>query len=104
MLPQGEADELMSMAKRFAEADTIQFPQLGQHLRRDLISVDARERFALDVTRSHVRVTQCTYQERARSVVVLVRLDVDGPRHTNPNGAVLECPHIHRYREGYDDK
>ena len=37
-------------------------------------------------------------------MVVLVRLDIDGAPHTNPDGQKLEGTHLHIYREGYDDK
>ena len=36
--------------------------------------------------------------------MVLVRVDVDGAPHTNPDGQKLGGTHIHVYREGYDDK
>jgi hypothetical protein len=37
-------------------------------------------------------------------VIVLLRLDLDGPPHRNPDGVELPCPHLHVYREGYGDK
>ena len=43
-------------------------------------------------------------QERARTVYVLVRVDIGGAPHTNPDGEVVLCPHIHLYKEGFDDK
>jgi len=39
-----------------------------------------------------------------RTVVVLVRLDVDGAPHTNPDGELLSGTHLHLFREGYDDR
>jgi len=33
-----------------------------------------------------------------------LRLDVNGAPHTNPDGTKLEGSHLHKYREGYDDK
>jgi len=33
-----------------------------------------------------------------------MRLDLDGPPHTNPDGQEIPCPHLHIYREGYGDK
>ena len=49
-------------------------------------------------------MTQVTFQERVRDTFVLVRLDVDGPPHTNPDGTFVPVPHLHEYREGYGDK
>ena len=104
MLAQQEADLLAEMPKVFCEPDPIMFPNPGEDLRRDLISRDGRERFSLDVSRGSIKVSKCTYQERARAVFVLVRVDLSGPPHTNPDGATVSCPHIHLYREGYHDK
>jgi hypothetical protein len=35
---------------------------------------------------------------------VLVRLDIKGAPHTNPDGSRLTGTHLHLYREGYHDK
>jgi hypothetical protein len=45
-----------------------------------------------------------TYQNRARYVVVLVRLDFGGKPHRNPDGEEIASPHLHIYREGVGDK
>lgn len=45
-----------------------------------------------------------TYQNRARQVIPLARLDLNGPPHRNPDGSELPCPHLHLYREGYGTK
>ena len=47
---------------------------------------------------------KATYQNRVRTVVILARLDIDGPAHENPDGQEIPCPHFHTYREGYGDK
>lgn len=67
--------------------------------------MDRRESFVLDVNRrGRMRLAKCTYQERYAITTVLVRLDVGGPPHTNPDGRYVPCPHLHVYRDGYDDK
>lgn len=43
-------------------------------------------------------------KSRARQVVVLVRLDLNGAPHRNPDESELPCPHLHLYREGFGDK
>ena len=58
----------------------------------------------MDITRSQVLLTKHTFQTRARKAVVLARLDLAGAPHRNPDGEVFDCPHLHRYREGYGDK
>jgi hypothetical protein len=39
-----------------------------------------------------------------RQIIVLLRLDVNGAPHRNPDGVEVPCPHIHVYREDYGDK
>ena len=58
----------------------------------------------LDVWRGTLRLTKLRFQNRVRTIVVLVRLDVDGAPHTNPDGERLSGTHLHLFREGYDDR
>ena len=58
----------------------------------------------MDITSSTIKLKKYTFQTRYSKRVVLVRLDMDGPPHRNPDGTKINCPHIHVYREGYDDK
>lgn len=69
-----------------------------------LSSVDRRESFLLDVTRYRIKLSKASYQNRTRQVIILMRLDIDGPPHRNPDGAEIACPHLHIYRTGYGDK
>lgn len=102
---QAEADALIAMEKRCAdEQQQWLFPVPGDRIAIALTSMDKRENFMLDVTRAQIKLTKATYQNRARQVLVLMRLDLDGPPHRNPDGADVPCPHLHIYREGYGDK
>ena len=58
----------------------------------------------LDVTRGQIKLTKATYQNRARQVIVLMRLDLDGSTHRNPDDQEIPCPHLHVYREGFGDR
>lgn len=59
----------------------------------------------LDVNRrGKIKLTKCTYQERYAIIEILLRLDIGGPPHENPDGAEVPSPHLHVYREGYGDK
>lgn len=58
----------------------------------------------LDVTRAQIKLTKATYQNRARQAIILMRLDLDGPPHRNPDETEVPCPHLHVYREGFGDK
>jgi hypothetical protein len=33
-----------------------------------------------------------------------LRLDIGGPPHCNPDGERIDCPHLHRFREGHGDR
>lgn len=103
-LTQDEAEKLITMEKRAVDQRTWNFPEPGERIVVPLISTDKREKFTLDVTRSQIKLTKATYQNRARVAIILYRLDIDGAPHWNPDGQLVPCPHLHRYREGYGDK
>lgn len=103
-LSQAEADSLISMQKYRADEKQHDFPLPGDRLSVELLSADRHEKFVLDVSRASIKLTKATYQSRARQAVVLVRLDIDGAPHRNPDGQEIPCPHVHVYREGYGDK
>jgi len=105
MLTQKQVDCLLVLLKKLSSFNSIEFPTLGSCLILDAVDVDERESFLLDVQRKgKLKPTKCTYQKRYQSVEILLRLDIDGPTHDNPDGESVPCPHIHIYREGYADK
>ncbi|MEE3689688.1 hypothetical protein V2H90_02365 [Glaesserella parasuis] len=104
MLTQQEADALLTLGKYDFSDGEYKFPYMGGSLRLSLQSMDKKEAFNLDVTRGYIALEKITFQTRARKAVVLVRLDIEGPPHRNPDGEEITCPHIHLYREGYGDK
>lgn len=103
-ITQAEADSLIAMEKRFVDESDWIFPTAGERIGLALTSLDKRENFMLDVTRAQIRLTKATYQNRARQAIILIRLDLDGSRHRNPDGTEIPCPHLHIYREGFGDK
>jgi len=104
MLTQAEADLFIQMVKCFVRPPaTITIPP-GVDDTYELTSHDNRESFLLDVWRGTLRLTKLKFQNRVRTAIVLVRLDVDGAPHTNPDGLKLSGTHIHLFREGYDDR
>jgi len=103
MLTQAEADTLIAMDKRFAQSKTITLLP-GSDQTHELIGSADRERFLLDLWRGTLRLTKLKYQTRGRKAIVLVRLDIDGAPHTNPDGQRLGGTHVHVYREGYEDR
>ena len=103
-ITQDEADALIAMEKhRVDEAEWL-FSAPGERLAIPLISSDKREYFVLDISRAQIKLTKATYQNRARQAIILMRLDLDGPPHRNPDGTEIASPHLHIYRAGYGDK
>ena len=103
-IAQADAEALIGMEKRLVDENDWTFPAAGQRIALALTSIDKRENFSPDVTRSQIRLTKATYQNRARQAIILMRLDLDGPSHRNPDGTEIPCPHLHIYREGFGDK
>jgi len=113
MLTQSEADALIKMSKKRFSDDQYTFPSPGEKLALPLVSENGREQFKLYIYRGKIRLTKCNYTELGRDIVVLVRLDVGGSPHSNPDGPAplpflepyasqeMECPHLHLYVEGY---
>lgn len=71
-----------------------------------MISSDGKYSFIVDVNRKgYINfLKKCTYQGRYQKDVTLLRLDIDGPEHTNPDGSILPRTHLHIYREGFGDR
>jgi hypothetical protein len=103
-LDQATADVLIAIPKVRANNDASRYPGAGGYLTLPLLSSDGRESFHLDIRRGSIDLLKVTYQNRARQVVTLVRLDFGGAPHRNPDGAEVSSPHLHIYREGYGDK
>lgn len=103
-LTQADADALLAMEKHRVDDTPYEYPAFGGALRISLQSPDKRETFMLDVTRNEIKLTKGTYQNRARGVVILARLDFGGASHRNPDDEEVQCPHLHIYREGFADR
>lgn len=59
--------------------------------------------FMFDVQRKTLNIRKCTYQTRSQGEILL-RLDLEGAPHPNPDGTEVSCPHLHIYREGFGDR
>jgi hypothetical protein len=78
------------------------YPNVGG-IEIPLISADKREEFILDIWKGKISL-KAKYQTRVHKTIVLVRLDLNGPPHRNPDGEEVGETHIHIYREEYGDK
>jgi uncharacterized protein DUF6978 len=105
MLTQSKVNELLHLVKVLVERGPIEFPQSGDFKHLEAKSENGRETFLIDINRKgKIKISKCTYQERYQIVEILLRVDLDGPTHDNPDGTEVPCPHLHVYREGYEDK
>jgi hypothetical protein len=103
-IKQSEADYLLGLEK-YAEDDKVWiFPTMGMKIEIPLNSSDKKEKFILDVKRSTIKIEKVTYQNRAKKVIILARLDLSGPPHRNPDDTEVQDCHLHKYMEGYGDK
>lgn len=103
-ITQAEADALMAMEKHRTDDREYLFPKPGESLIVPLVSFDKREEFVLDVYRGSINLKKVNYQNRARQVIPLVRLDISGSPHRNPDDEEISGPHLHLYREGFGAK
>lgn len=110
-LTQTEADALLNMQKIFVDLAPIEFSTTEpMDYDRVLRSTDRKEEFLLTIERGHRKRIRLKYQTRARRVIVLARLELNGPRHKNPPespykpGEWISEIHLHLYREGFEDR
>lgn len=101
---QDEADYLLGLEKRRIDDTEWVYPGAGGGLSIPLVSLDGREQFMLDIRRGRINVAKGSYQNRARTIIILARLCFGGNPHDNPDGTTVGSPHLHRYREGFGDK
>lgn len=103
-LTQAEADTLIEIEKHRIDETSYSFPRLGGSIAIPLISANKREQFLLDISQGRIDLAKVKYQNRARQIVILVRLELNSAPHRNPDGEEIASPHIHIYKEGYGDK
>jgi len=110
-LTQDEADTLIQMPKLFVESAPIEFSLTEpMDYERELLSTDRREGVLLTIERGNRNRMRLKYQTRARRVIILARLELNGPRHKNPPAAPYKPgewiggTHLHLYREGFEDR
>jgi hypothetical protein len=110
-LTQAEADGLLEMPKVFVDPAPLEFTLTQpMNYERVLHSTDRREEFLLTIERGRRKHIRLKYQTRARRVIILARLELNGPPHKNPPyspykpGEWISETHLHVYREGFDDR
>ena len=91
----------MEIKKRFNN-ETINLPAHNQKANLDVSSLDNRESFIVDIDRNGKIELKSKIQERYNNNQILIRVEINGPPHTNPDGTTTSRSHIHIYKEGYD--
>lgn len=105
MFSQLEIDLLLKMSKKLKSNHTILFPYAGEEVKLDVESKTTNDKFIIDINRKgQINISRCTYQTRYQKSIVLLRKDIKGSPHTNPNGDHVPCPHIHMYKEGFESR
>lgn len=111
-LTQIEADLLLKMPKAFdPKVTVIDFPKVQAFSAEHAIEgIGTREQFILDLERGNLKRARLKFQTRARKIIILARIDIDGRPHRNPidgphrpNERLTET-HIHLYREGFGSR
>ncbi|CEY40128.1 Uncharacterised protein [Streptococcus pneumoniae] len=103
MLTQEEANVFINSLKRLLSEPALEFPNPGKKLMLECKD-GKNNKYAIDIVRGRQKPSKATYQTRYNKATVLIRVDIDGPPHDNPDGEEILCPHIHIYREGFEDK
>ena len=105
MLSQERVDYLIKVLKVLKyEGKVIAFPMPTQQEVIEVQSDDMnRDKFLFYINRKgQYNLKKCTYLSRYNNTYNLLRIDINGPPHDNPDGTTVECPHIHIYKEGYN--
>jgi hypothetical protein len=110
-ISQSEADALLALPKRFCKLDPVSFGMTDAFdVEHQLESEDKREMFLLDLERGDRRRIRLKFQTRARKIVVLARLDINGRAHRNPPGSPyrpderFDETHLHIFDALYGDR
>lgn len=108
---QDEADQLLQTPKEFIDISPLEFTRTAtMDYDRFLRSSYKREEFILTLERGIRKHLRLKFQTRARKIIVLARLDLNGAPHKNPPkaqykpGQWLPGTHLHLYREGFEDR
>ena len=93
-------EHLMSLIKYFDKPNLVAVPQIGDNLNFGLHTNSTQDSFIFDLDRSGKIELKFKNQLRKESIL-LVRMDINGPPHINPDGEAVSGSHIHIYKEGY---
>jgi hypothetical protein len=116
-MSQDLADYLIHANKRITD-QIINFPIPNSVLQLSVNLIeDPKYHLLFDIDRKgRINTYRCTLQTRYQEIFHLIRLDLNGRPHDNPDttphnpifipyiGKYLPCPHLHLYQHGFDSK
>jgi hypothetical protein len=111
-ITQSEAKRLLNLPKIFAVADQVIEFSNQMHFTGmfELNAQTTKDQFILDIERGNKRRARLKFQTRAKKIIVLARIDINGKPHRNPPdaphrpGERFSETHIHLYHEDFGDK
>jgi len=103
-LSQVDADLLIGMEKICLEPYQVVHFKPGMGVEIDFVNDTEKERFRLIIERSEINTRHAKYELLARHSIPLLRLEIAGATHYNPDGTEVPCPHLHIYRPGFRDR
>ena len=100
-----EAENIIAMLKKMVER-YLMLPESGEKKDYKIETLDNKYEFVLNVSRtSRIKEKKCTYIVRTKDTGInLLRLDVNGPPHKNPDHTIIDCPHLHVFKEEFEDR
>ena len=101
ILSQSEADKLLAVEKETLDKTHIKLPDLGGFSEMKFQSCCGKDIFVLNFTKCSIKLEKKNHNFRFAQNIGLVRLDLNGPPHRNPDGVEIGESHLHLYREGY---
>lgn len=100
-LTQEECEQLIAVPKHFKKPNQVCLPQRNNSQDYPLDGDDGNE-FLLDYDRRGSIELKHKAQLREGKFRPIVRLEINGPEHINPDGELIGRNHLHVYREGYE--
>lgn len=98
-----EAQGLIQVLKQIMRKGVFNLPQSGERKKLELRSVFSdKDRFFVLFNRySRIQKEKYTLLLRYGKDQCLIRIDVNGPAHSNPDGTCIPCPHIHIQQQNF---
>lgn len=74
--------------------EEIDFPRYGEKSTENAVGINSKEKYLFDINRGRVHLKKVTLQNRIQKTIILLRLDIGGPPHSNPP---IDDEHARRY-------